>query len=219
METQKIGSRNYVFKYHLPDWDLNLHTILGEKNNYVIDTGLGAGSVAPIKTLLAGSTKPTIVINTHYHWDHVWGNHCFKKCTILSHTLCRQMMAENWAEMLEKHGQLASGAVEYCLPNLVFGSELSFPEDGIRVLYTPGHTVDSISVFDEVDRILDAGDNIGDTMEEIVPALSTEKSTYVDTLHKYMRLGAGTCICGHNALLKPDVFGKILNALGEARPG
>ena len=80
-----------------------------------------------------------------------------------------------------------------CLPNLVFDGSLYFPEDGVRVFYTPGHTVDCISVFDEVDRVLNAGDNIGDTMEELVPELKTEKAVYVKTLHMYQALDVGLC--------------------------
>jgi len=49
MNIEKIGSRNIIFTYKLPEWNLNLHLILGNKYNYIIDTGLGSNSVAPIK--------------------------------------------------------------------------------------------------------------------------------------------------------------------------
>lgn len=213
MEIKKIGSRNYMATCQLPGWDLNLHFILGNQRNYVIDTGLGAESMAPVKAFLADSDKPTVVVNTHHHWDHIWGNHCFPGSPILAHRLCRELTIKYWDIMLEENRQLAAGEVQCRLPDLVFDSELYFPEDGIRLLYTPGHSTDGISVFDEVDRVLNAGDNIGDTMEEIVPYLTTDAPTYLETIQKYKSLGALSCISGHNAVLGPDVFDRILAAL------
>ncbi|MEI6291806.1 MAG: MBL fold metallo-hydrolase, partial [Chloroflexota bacterium] len=34
------------------------------------------------------------VINTHYHADHTWGNCYFPGATIVSHSLCRELMHE-----------------------------------------------------------------------------------------------------------------------------
>jgi len=213
MKIEKIGKRNIVFKYELPEWDLNLHLILGQRYNYLIDTGLGSKSVAPIIDYLGNSPKPLIVVNTHYHWDHIWGNHCFSECSIVSHSYCRELAAENWAEMLQRNESYIRGEVKLCLPNLVFDSCLDFPDDKIRIFYTPGHTVDCISVFDGEDKVLNVGDNIGDTLQEIVPVLKTETALYLKTIHMYQELDVVTCISGHNQILGKDVFEAIENTL------
>ena len=148
MNIQKIKNRGFLFTYTLPaGWDLNLYLMMGREYNYLIDTGLGALSVEPIKEYIKDDPKPLIIINTHYHWDHIWGNHAFPGCTIISHSLCRERMKENWAYMLERNGELCSGEVEMKLPNLVFENELYFPDDHIKLFYTPGHTIDSISMI------------------------------------------------------------------------
>ena len=41
------------------------------------------------------------VINTHYHADHTWGNCFFPGATIISHSLCRQLLAERAMPALE----------------------------------------------------------------------------------------------------------------------
>ncbi|MCL2368896.1 MAG: MBL fold metallo-hydrolase, partial [Oscillospiraceae bacterium] len=156
MKIERIGKRNIVFQYSLPGWNLNLHLILGEKCNYVVDTGLGSESVAPIREYLKNDPKPIIVINTHHDWDHVWGNHCFDECIIISHSSCSELIAANWSEMLKKNEAYIRGDVKVCLPNLVFDGFLYFPEDGIKIFHTPGHSIDSISVFDERDGVLNA---------------------------------------------------------------
>jgi len=214
MKIEKISKRNVVFCYELPEWNLNLHLILGDKYNYIIDTGLGFDSVVPIKDYLGDNKKPIVVINTHHDWDHVWGNHYFRDCSIISHRLCRKLLEDRWSYMLEKNRNYIRGEVKLCLPNLVFDESLYFPDDGIQLFYTPGHTIDSISVYDERDKILNAGDNIGDTIEEIVPNLEFEKSAYIETIQKYKALGVFACISGHNDILGADVFDKISDRLG-----
>jgi glyoxylase-like metal-dependent hydrolase (beta-lactamase superfamily II) len=101
-----------------------------------------------------------------------------------------------------------------CLPNLVFDDTLYFPDDKIRLFYTPGHTKDSISVLDEVEKIINVGDNIGDTVEEIVPCIETTKEVYENTLLRYMALDIESCVSGHNIVLGKEVFAAIRKALG-----
>ena len=213
MELHRIGSRSIVFAYPVAGWDLNIHLILGGKFNYLIDTGLGSLSVAPVMEYLGNNRKPVIVINTHHHWDHVWGNHTFAECTIVSHRLCRERMEAKWDEMMSRNQRFVAGEAAMCLPNLVFEDALYFPDDKIRLFYTPGHTVDSISILDEEEGILNAGDNVGDTMEEIVPSLETRKGIYANTLSKYKEMDVCTCISGHNKILGSNVFDTLLKLI------
>ncbi len=208
-KTEKIGSRSTVFTYALPEWDLNLHIIKAENRNYVIDTGLGSDSMGIVKESLTDSEKPIVVINTHHHWDHIWGNCCFKESLIISHRLCRELAKEHWREMLSENMEYIAGDVEMCLPNLVFEGEMYFPDDKIRIFHSPGHTLDSISVFDETDGVLNAGDNIGDTMEEILPHLETDAVTFLKTIEAYKKLDVRECISGHNKVLGKEVFEMI----------
>ena len=215
MIIKKIKSRGVLFTYATSScWVLNIHIIMGEKYNYIIDTGLGPLSIAPVKEYIEkNNNKPIIVINTHYHWDHIWGNNSLRNCIIISHKLCREMIKSTWEESLYKNKQYCCGEVKMYLPNLVFEKELYFPEDKIRIIYTPGHTIDSISVIDEEDKVINVGDNVGDTIDEIVPSIGCEKSLYIDTLLKYKELDFDTCISGHNIILGKEVIEEILTKL------
>ena len=213
MQIERVGDRSIVFTYPVSGWDLNVHLILGMKYNYLIDTGLGSLSIAPVKEYLHGNSNPLIVINTHHHWDHVSGNHAFEGYTIVSHSLCRKRIQDKWDVMVERNGRYMAGEAILYLPNLVFEDTLYFPEDKIKLFHTPGHTLDSISVLDEEDGILNAGDNVGDTMEEIVPSLETEKAVYANTISKYKDMDIRFCISGHNKICSHDVFDMILKRL------
>jgi glyoxylase-like metal-dependent hydrolase (beta-lactamase superfamily II) len=213
MDIQKVGKRSMIFTYSFPKWDLNLHLIEAEKYNYVIDTGLGDLSVEPIKKQIEASGKPVIVINTHYHWDHIWGNCAFENSVIISHRLCREIITAKWDDMLSQYSRHIYGEVEKSLPNITFDSEIYFPDDGIRIIYTPGHTEDCISVLDERDGVLNAGDNIGDNMVNIVPELDCPKEIYIKTLDVYKSMDFEFCVSGHNRVLGRDIIDKIAEEL------
>ncbi len=213
MQITNIKSRGVLFTYNNPGWDLNLYLIKGEKYNYIIDTGLGTLTANPIKEYLREDPKETIIINTHYHWDHVWGNGSFKNHKIISHKACKELIQLNWETMLQKSGQFRQGEVELYLPNIVFDQELYFAEDNIRLFHTPGHTADSISILDERDKVIYLGDNVGDSMEELIPSIYCEKDVYINTMRNYEKLDFDTCISGHNIVLSKDVIGQILSML------
>ena len=213
MQIKKIKNRGILFTHSNPGWDLNNYVIIGQKYNYIIDTGLGSLSVEPIREYLKKDNKQIIVINTHHHWDHVWGNSSLRDCIIISHKSCREMIESKWDEMINKYNQYCFGEVQMYLPNVVFQEELYFPEDKIKLFHTPGHTLDSISVLDEEEKILLMGDNIGDSIEEIVPNIYCEKEVYINTIKKYKKIDFDTCISGHNKVLGKDVIGKILSVV------
>lgn len=214
MQIQKIKNRSVLFTNHVPSgWDLNVQLIMGDRNNYIIDTGLGSLNIEPVKEYIKHDHKPIIVINTHHHWDHIWGNGSFRDCTLISHTLCRHMMESGWEDMIQNNKRFIEGEAELVLPNLTFDHELYFPEDHIRIMYTPGHTVDSISVLDEADKVIHVGDNVGDSMDEIVPSLYGDKDLYIRTLLKYKEMDFDTCISGHNVVLDKQIIEQILSKL------
>lgn len=212
MKPIKITNRNTMFTCKMgKTYDLNLGLILGKKHIFIIDTGLGSGSVSPIIEYIGDNKKPIIVINTHCHWDHIWGNWMFENNTIISHSKCRELEDKYWEEAYNDFRESSDGEVYKCLPNLVFEDELYFPDDGVSIFFTPGHSADCISVYDEVEKVLYAGDNIGDTTEIIVPYIDTDLETFRRTIDIYKRYEFDVCICGHN---KPQ--GKNIAELMES---
>ena len=209
MQTERIGTRSVLLSHAGLEWGLNLHLIFAKEHNFLIDTGLGYGSIAPVKELLKDEKKPLVVVNTHHHWDHIWGNGFFEGSIPVAHELCHKMMSASMHADYEKYKHLALGEVKLALPALTFDSALFFPGDDIRIVYSPGHTEDCISVFDEFDGILNAGDNIGDTDEQLVPELDCDLEVYRDTLDAYRALAFKLCVSGHNRPKEFEVIRQI----------
>ena len=213
----KITNRNIMFTEPMgQDYDLNLGLIMGTKYNYIIDTGLGSGSVAPMLDYIGECTRPIIVINTHSHWDHVWGNWIFEKNMIIAHTECRELTDKFWDESLQKNSKYIDGEIHKCIPNMIFEDSLYFPDDGISIFHTPGHTSDSISVYDSIEKVLYAGDNIGDTETEIIPNIYTNKETFLQLIGTYLQYDFDFCISGHNKPQTKDVLIRMKASLDDA---
>ena len=199
MKPIKITDRNIMFTEPMGSvYSLNLGLILGNRYNFLIDTGLGSGSVAPILDFLEGNDKPIVVVNTHHHWDHVWGNWVFSNSLIIAHTLCRELEDKYWDLMIEENSSSIDGKVERCLPNLLIKDYISYPDEDIEIFFTPGHSADGISVYDRRDKVLYAGDNIGDTDDVIVPYIDTDIEVFRKTIEEYTKYDFEICISGHN---------------------
>ena len=218
MKPVKISNRNVMFTEPMPDYgcDLNIGLILGVKHNFVIDTGVGSGSVLPVLDYLKGDEKPIIVVNTHRDWDHMWGNWVFENSLIVAHRKCREFMEKNWETKLEMFGKYIDGEVRKCLPNLVFDSCLDFAEDGVSIFYTPGHTDSCITIYDSMDKVIHAGDNIGDTNDAIVPVINTDLETFKQLIETYKSIDFEICISGHNKPQGKDVVARMEAALPAA---
>ena len=166
MRITKVTNRNITFS--TPEnaaYDVVLGLILGKRHNFIIDTGMGGNNVTMIIEYIGNDAKPIIAINTHSHVDHILGNWVLENHTIISHILCREIIDKEWDGKIKKDmdrvKEYIDGEVHKCLPNLVFGNSIGFPEDGITIFHSPFHTEDCISVYDSVNKVLYTGDNFG----------------------------------------------------------
>ena len=103
------------------------------------------------------------MINTHHHADHCWGSCFFNGATVVSHRLCRELLATNGQEHL-RQARLQSPAfrqVKLVLPHITFDDSLLSLRVGkktLTLMSLPGPCPDNIGVLVEEDRVLYAGD-------------------------------------------------------------
>jgi len=197
MQITSIGQRGALFIFNdLDGMETTVYTVNGRKNIFLTDTFLGPDSMAPVKEYMTASfgNKPIVIFNTHYHWDHVWGNCAFAGANIYSHRLCRRAMLEKGRRELEEYSGYKKGAVNMALPNITFNDRLMFEDEGVEFFYSPGHTIDSSSLFDHEDGVLVVGDNI----EAPLPYLMwSDLEGYCRTLEGYKALHPKYVISGH----------------------
>ncbi len=106
---QEVGDRVFVRRYEFFDQDIG--AVVGEDEVLVIDTRT---TYAQARQLLDDLRKltatPAVVLNTHFHFDHTFGNALFRPTDIWGHVGC--------AEMLRTHGERMRRAVAEQMPDL-----------------------------------------------------------------------------------------------------
>jgi len=198
MEIKKVGSRGVLFTFHDLGIPTNVYAINGVQHTFILDTYLGPDVMKPINKYIEQNfgSKPIVAVNTHSHWDHVWGNSLYSSTLIVAHEKCKEYMQTEGQKKLEKYGEYRKGDIVLTYPNLTFTDKLHFQEDNVLIYHTPGHTDDCISILDMQDKVLFAGDNL----ERPIPYLmSTNLTQYIDTLQDYLNLDAEIVIGGHTA--------------------
>lgn len=198
MKTLKIGARGILFTFEDP-YETNVFVICSENYSFICDTFLGSEAMDKVTLHLkenGSSSKPIIVFNSHADYDHYWGNGSFKKSLIIGHELCRRRIEEESEKDLKEFSEHKRGEVEITPPNIVFKEKIEFVEEGVEFYHTPGHTPDSSSCFDRIDKTLFVSDNIG-----LLPYIHNLKiPTYAATLSKYLTRDARTVVTGHDGI-------------------
>lgn len=148
----------YLFDDMMAFFGVNFMVAVIEEEDtlYVIDTYLG---IEPMREVMKHyPEKPVIVINTHSDFDHIWGNAFFTAAPIYASQNYPQCFASKSAKELKKYKRFQRE-----VPSLRPADH--WVEDELRLgplllFNTPGHTMDSLSIFDETDQVLFTGDNL-----------------------------------------------------------
>jgi glyoxylase-like metal-dependent hydrolase (beta-lactamase superfamily II) len=163
----EIGDRVLVRRY--PFYDQGIVAVLGGDAALIVDTRTTPGQAREILDDLRdlGSPRVGIVVNTHGHYDHVFGNAVFRPAVIWGHERCRTMIALTGesqrqrvsSELPALAGELAGVVLDP--PDRVFADAATLDLGGreIRLAYLGrGHTDNDIVVSIPDADVLCAGD-------------------------------------------------------------
>jgi glyoxylase-like metal-dependent hydrolase (beta-lactamase superfamily II) len=142
------------------------------------------------------------VINTHYHADHSWGNCFFPGATVIGHAKSRLLMEEKGLASLEiaKKQNPIFKQVKLVYPHMTFNEGTLSIRVGKKTLIlqlTPGHSIDSISVLVEEDRVLFTGDSFM-ALPYIVDGNPDELTA---TIKRIGKMGLENIIQGHGDII------------------
>lgn len=178
----------------------------------VVDTMLRPQDSRQMKEIATGMEKPVrFVVNTHWHSDHCYGNRFLagEHTTVIAQeqyldtiTSERYVISPDRRKIVEKKHLLH--------PGVTFTDALILPgTPELRLMHAPGHTIDSIVVFIEAEKVLIAGDNVLHTKGDkvAVPYFFWGDSDLMQfTLERLLMLDVDTVIPGHG---DPVPNGKI----------
>ncbi len=164
----------------------NLPVLETETRIFVIDTYMGPSSIKDVLVYCHNMKKRIYAVNTHSHFDHIWGNSAFKDYDIIAHSKCLELILAEGEDILkdmsEKNPELVKEHIEITPPNLIFDSELIFQDkdSAVKIKYMPGHSVDSSVIMVMPENILLAGDMV----EDPIPLL---QGTHIDMYIKNLK--------------------------------
>lgn len=142
-------------------WQRNYnYLIIGDERALLIDAGPGVRDIRPVVKSI--TNLPFTLINTHFHFDHMGNGFVFPHQAIIDLPHIRDRIKEGVFKptVLEHLGkpegyELPSlSTEEWVKPN----STIDLGKRKVDVIYTPGHTVESISIYDRTSNILFTGD-------------------------------------------------------------
>ena len=164
-----------VFRRRYESLDLNVGVVLGEEGLLIVDTRSTLAEAYELSRELTELSSLPVrwIVNTHWHWDHTFGNSVFTDAVIWGHDRCRDALIDRGDEM--KDGALRwfpdrvdeFAAVDIVAPQNTFaekasvaiGREVSLTYHGL------GHTDADILV-----NVADADVTFaGDLVEESAP--------------------------------------------------
>ena len=180
--------------------------VLTSHRAFVIDTLTQPADMAPALTLLREDdrSRRLVVVNTHHHWDHVYGNAAFVGEDIVAHDLCPGLMATQAAGFGAPAPPPPAEGVPP--PTLTFDARLIYADGAevVRLIHAPGHSEDSLVVFLDGARILFAGD----ALEWPLPSIgqNSRPGHWLATMAKLRELVAGLIVPSHGPAMGRELL-------------
>jgi glyoxylase-like metal-dependent hydrolase (beta-lactamase superfamily II) len=151
-ECVQVAPGNYVIRTR--EYLLNSGLVVGRNKALVVDTGAGPRQARRIYAAVRALTKlPLVVVNTHFHYDHVFGNAYFAAQGVqdfYAHRNCAHDIAENGVLQREAVGEtepeMAAADGEYTgikMPNKLVDAEtiVDLGEVSVKLFHLGrGHT-------------------------------------------------------------------------------
>ena len=205
----EVGDRVFVTRYAF--YNQNIGVVLGDTSVLLVDTRLSHRQAEEIKTDLRALTRLPVgvVVNTHGHSDHCFGNHPFRPATIWGHERCVTMI-ESTGER-QRQGtiaaipELASELYEVMLdpPDRVFAESATVEIDpggrSVELRYLGrGHTDNDIVVLVPDADVMFAGDLVeADATPFFGDGFPID---WPETVERLVELVTGSVVPGHGSV-------------------
>ena len=203
-----------VFAVLSGDGTANAGFVVGDEQVLVVDTMMlpsqGEELLAAVERAAPG--LPKLVVITHFHGDHTFGNMFFRDAPIMAHHTVRRRIEEGGPAIIERFIRFRPEhadefrKVRFVLPNLCYeyGFTLHMGRRRVEMFHPgPAHTDGDTVVHLPDEGVLFAGDLL---FTGIFPAALPEADTrgWVRVLAELERLPSATLVPGHGPLSTMD---------------
>lgn len=207
MPWQEVGDR--VFTWRFPFLDQQIGVILGGRDVLVVDTRSAPSHAREVAEELRALTRDpiSIVVDTHWHWDHTFGNAAFRGAPIWGHVRAAERLLRDGPRTV---GRIAKAypdiadelrATELVPPDRTFADRATVVVGDRRVdlsFHGRGHTDGDVVAFVPDARVLFAGDLLeNDATPSFGDSFPLE---WPDTVERLLPLATGAVVPGHGSV-------------------
>jgi cyclase len=202
-----------VHAFIQPDgsWGLsNVGLVFGDNAVVLIDTCFTERRNVILREMVTATAPrpPTLLINTHHHGDHVYGNGWFPEALVVSHEDTRDCVLRLDSAVSERRfAGVDFGETRPTPADLTFRTDLTFyVDDQALEVFFPGvaHCLGNSAVYLREQGTLFAGDLL---MKDCTPSFSGGSAHgYLPALQRLHELGAERIIPGHGPICGPEII-------------
>ena len=203
---------NGVYAFVQPDggWCLNNAGLIASEGQVaLVDTAATEERARRLRELALGvaTAPPTVIVNTHSHGDHTFGNFVFGEALVVAHERTRVEAADAGLHLTTLWPDVSWGALELSLPSLTYRDRMTL-HVGHTVAelhhFGPAHTCDDTVVWLPEQRVLFAGDLVmsGVTPFVMMGSVSGSRAA-IDRLREF---DARTIVPGHGPPGGPELL-------------
>ena len=179
----------------------------------LVDTGFGPSRREAVKD----RGKVDVIVNTHFHIDHAYGNQFFPEVQIWAHTFDapalrspEQFRAYTGFPGSREFPDFPGGPPAQIVDReLVDGEVLDFGDVVLKVIHTPGHTPGHIALFEPKAGILFSGDI---DLSPFGPWYGNMRSDLEEFRHSIMcliELNPKVLVTGHSGIISDNIQGRL----------
>ncbi|MCG7506256.1 MBL fold metallo-hydrolase [Mesorhizobium retamae] len=205
-----------------PYMSANIWHLKGREVDLLVDTGMGICPLAP--EIDTPSGKPLLVVATHIHLDHVGSLHEFAERAGPRQSAAEFARMGDAATYAEEFRGLEGAVSRLPYPGwcreayriepapltriLAEGDIVDLGDRRFTVLHLPGHSPDSIALFDERDGLFFSGDAIyDDVLLDNLP--DSDPDIYRHTMQRLLELPVSVGHGGHGPSFDRDRMQEI----------
>jgi glyoxylase-like metal-dependent hydrolase (beta-lactamase superfamily II) len=170
-EVYRLRPDTYAIYEPRQDQTVLSYLLLGSERALLFDSGLGIGRIDQVVKSL--TKLPVNVLNSHSHFDHVGGNYAFHDiyardldytrnhaAGIPNQKIASELKPESVCPPLPKGVTRASYSIKpfHITRTVSDGQVIDIGGRKLEVVFTPGHTPDSLCLLDRANRLLLTGD-------------------------------------------------------------
>ena len=209
---EPLGDGVFAFVQQGGGWCVsNAGVVVGDSIAVVVDTAATQARASKLRdavTAVAGG-RPRLLVNTHHHGDHVFGNALFAPdATIVAHERARAEMIEAGFGLRQLWPDVDWGGLPLTPPTLTFRDAVTIHAGELRIelLYVgiPAHTTNDVVAWVPDRSVLFAGDVV---MSGVTPyCLMGSVDGSLRAIDRLRALGPRTVVSGHGPVTGPEVF-------------